>query len=284
MKLLRAIDICAGAGGWAVAARGLPIQIIAAFDWQFDCLLTYRENHPYVQCIQCDVTQFDFSVLRQINIDLILGAIPCEEVSIARNGQPLAKGKIESLRALCDKCTSLHETLDARHWVFEDVAQIVPHCEIMTPYYKLDSQAFSAQRRVRVYLGNVPVPRVDEPSAAVLNDHIRPGPYRRSMRLKDKIPARSFNYNSNRFYPWMPDEKSPTVIGLQSRHDNYAAVAHNDNWRQVEWQELATLQGFPNDYVFIGSPTRVSKMVAQAVQVDTARAILQALCAQVSGG
>jgi site-specific DNA-cytosine methylase len=45
-------------------------------------------------------------------------------------------------------------------------------------------------------------------------------------------------------------------------------------WRQLEWQELATLQGFPSDYVFIGSPSRITKMIAQAVQIDTARAIL----------
>jgi site-specific DNA-cytosine methylase len=56
-----------------------------------------------------------------------------------------------------------------------------------------------------------------------------------------------------------------------------------NGWRQVEWQELAVLQGFPNDYCFCGSPTRVVKMIAQAVQVDTARAILERLIEELVG-
>jgi site-specific DNA-cytosine methylase len=89
-------------------------------------------------------------------------------------------------------------------------------------------------------------------------------------------------YNSTQFYPWMRDEKSPTVINLHSRHDNYAAAQMPDGrWRQLEWQELARLQGFPEDYVFIGSPGRVGKQIGQAVQIDTARAILRALCAEL---
>lgn len=60
---LRAIDICCGAGGWAVAARGLPIQIEYVFDLESDCLLTYKENHPHVEPVCCDVIDFDFSRL-----------------------------------------------------------------------------------------------------------------------------------------------------------------------------------------------------------------------------
>jgi len=41
----------------------------------------------------------------------------------------------------------------------------------------------------------------------------------------------------------------PLSMRAGARHDNYAAV-HADipgEWRQVEWQELARLQGFPED-------------------------------------
>lgn len=47
--------------------------------------------------------------------------------------------------------------------------------------------------------------------------------------------------------------------------------------RAVEWQEAAIAQGFPMDYVFVGSATDVSQMVANAVQVDLAHALLQAM-------
>ena len=106
---------------------------------------------------------------------------------------------------------------------------------------------------------------------------IQPGPYRKSLRISGRTPGRSSIYNSKQFYPWTFGEKSPTVINLCSRHDNYAAVVDGNLVRQLEWQELARLQGFPKDYVFCGTPTRVGKMVAQAVQVDTGKAILKAL-------
>src|SRR5690606_4081992 len=83
MRELVAIDVFAGAGGWAVAARGLPIRIAHAFDIKTDCLATYRQNHPDVKCWQCDVTNYDFT---QFKADVVLGGIPCEDVSAARRG------------------------------------------------------------------------------------------------------------------------------------------------------------------------------------------------------
>jgi site-specific DNA-cytosine methylase len=40
---------------------------------------------------------------------------------------------------------------------------------------------------------------------------------------------------------------------------------------------MASLQGYPADYVFVGSPTDVSVMVGNSVQIDTARAILEGI-------
>lgn len=88
-------------------------------------------------------------------------------------------------------------------------------------------------------------------------------------------------YTSNSFYEWRLDEVSPTVMALGSRYDSYAAIEFERTHRQVEWQEAASLQGFPDDYLFFGTQTKVSKLIAQAVQIDTGRAILQRLCKEV---
>ena len=259
-----------------MAARGLPIQIIAAFDREQDCLETYSENHPGVECVQCDVTDHDFSDWAG-RVDLVLGGIPCEQISAARRGTPLPPEQLAEWHALVDKCLAIPALTKAPWYCYEDVRGILKHLPIFTPSFILDSSTYSAQRRIRAYVGNVPKPDPGN-NQQLFGDFVRPGPYRRSMRLKGREPGRACIYNNSQFYPWMPDEKSPTVIGLQSRHDNYAAAQHKGGWRQLEWQEMAALQGFPQDYVFIGSPTRVAKMVAQAVQIDTARAILKALC------
>jgi len=154
MRDLRAIDLCSGCGGWAVAARGLPIRIEVAVDfWQPACQ-TYRLNHPATDVHCADLR--DPSVQARIEglaagVDLVLGGIPCEWLSSYR--------------------------------------------------------------------------RLTKVKAAELLDPRLPG-------------------------------------GL----------------RQIEWQEAAALQGFPEDYLFYGSPGDVSLQIGRAVQIDTARQILRAIC------
>lgn len=273
--MLKAIDICCGAGGWACAARGLPVQIVAAVDLAEDCLQTYAHNHPGVECIRADVREFDFR--RFAGVDIVLGGIPCEEISAARRGTPTPQHVIAAWRRLVSACLDAVKIVKPkRGWCFEDVVGLRRYLPPTVPCRVIDSAWYSAQRRQRLYVGEFP----DVPpgySRALFRAHMRPGPHRLSARTLTRTPGRSSVYNSQQFYPWEPDRKSPTVICLNSRHDNYAAVLDGKRRRQLEWQELATLQGFPTDYVFIGCPTRVSKMVGQAIQVDTGRAILAAM-------
>lgn len=246
------------------------------FDREEDCLETYKRNHPTVECVQCDVSEYDFSEYAG-KVDLVLGGIPCEDISAARRGVPLPDDKRMSFEYLLDSCLAVPGIVGAQWWCFEDVVDILRFMPLFTPHFVLDSQNFGPQRRKRAYLGNTPMP-ASPGSPLMLKDCIRPGPYRKSLLIRDRVPQRAEVYGSNGFYPWMPDEKSPTVISLNSRHDNYAAMANGDDWRSLEWQELALLQGFPEDYVFMGTPTRVMKMVAQAVETRTGHAILTALC------
>jgi site-specific DNA-cytosine methylase len=278
---LTAIDICAGAGGWAIAARGLPIRIVAAFDRDADCLSTYHENHPDVDCVQCDVLSHNFRPYRGA-VNLVLGGIPCEQISAARRGTPLSDTNRSAFSALVERCLDIPRDIEAPWFCLEDVREIQMYLPIMTPGFLLDSAHFSPQRRIRFYATNLPCPQPDVHDRRTFADCSRPGPYRQSHTLAGRTPGRAAVYNSNQFYPWLPNEKSPTVITLESRHDNCAAAQTPDGrWRQLEWQELARLQGFPEDYLFIGPPGRVTKQVAQAVQIDTARAILRALCRQL---
>ncbi len=80
-KTLRAIDICAGAGGWACAAdrlTGKPIKIVAAIDFAEDCLATYKYNHDKpggvaegAEFICSDAREVDY--LKWKGIDLAIG-------------------------------------------------------------------------------------------------------------------------------------------------------------------------------------------------------------------
>ncbi len=284
-KRIKAIDVCAGAGGWAVAARDLPIDIVMAFDRDDLCLETYALNHPGVECVLCDVSEHDFGQYADTGIDLVLGGIPCEDISAARRGVPLPDETKASFLALVKACLEVPRAIGAAHWCYEDVVDLlrfIHDVELFVPNFVLDSAQFSPQRRKRVYFGNLPKP-AGRGDGRVLASCLRPGPYRVSSAIKDREPSRSEVYGGKKFYPWEPQEKSPTVLCHSSRRDHYLAVRNGDGWRQPEWQELAVLQGFPEDYVFVGPPTRVAKMVGQAVQIDTARAILEALVIHTNG-
>lgn len=102
MRDLTAIDVCCGAGGWAVAARGLPIKIVKAYDLQADCLETYAYNHPGTETVQMDATAIDW--IKNRGIDIVLGGIPCETVTPARKNRknPVSARELASWHALID--------------------------------------------------------------------------------------------------------------------------------------------------------------------------------------
>ena len=278
MKKLRAIDACSGAGGWACAARGLPIEIVAAFDREADALATYKLNHPAVETVLCDVVAQDFA--RWQGVDLILAGIPCETLSPARNNCPPLRRELSELRALLKKLLELPAQLNARWYCFEDVLQLGAWLPRRTPRFQLDAASWSPQSRKRLYVGNTPSPGSGN-CVAQLRDVLRPGPHRLSGRIFGKRRPEPNGKSRTTFKPWFPDAKSKTVLGFSSRRDAEMATPHPLGWRQLEWQELAALQGFPSDYLFIGNPGRVAKMIGQAIQVDTGAAILRALCADL---
>lgn len=284
---LRVIDLCSGAGGWACAARGLPLSIVAAVDCWDLALRTYRHNFPGTETIEGDLRQA--ALVQQLaeswrgRVDVVLGGIPCEWLSVYRNLNGVAEAERESHRRLLDNVLWLVRELSPRWWCLEDVIQLRRELPPLTPYHLLDARWWSPQRRKRLFVGEFPVPK--RPAKLVseqltLGQCLRPGPYRMGVRAMQREPRRSFAFTRSAALAVEPGRKGPTVVCLSSRRDGEVLVRDErvpGGWRQPEWQEWARLQGFPEDYVFVGSPEAVWKMVGQAVQIDLGSAILRAM-------
>lgn len=119
----------------------------------------------------------------------------------------------------------------------------------------------------------------------MMRDRLRPGPYRIGPRAAHRTPVVRNTFSRSETLAAYPDAKSPTVMRWSSRRDAEMVVVDPGipgGKRQGEWQEAALLQGFPEDYVFWGSPSDVAAMVGDAVQIDTARAILEAIASVAS--
>ena len=286
---LRAIDLCAGAGGWACAARGTGIQITHAFDRWPAAAMTYRINHPDTQVADADLFEAETqATIRGLKgqVDVVLGGIPCEWLSIIRNGwnpKTLPKPReIEEGRALLDAVLTLVEYLDPRWWCLEDVIGLRHELPPMTPYAVLNAHHWSAQRRKRLFVGHFPMPAKPKKKPGILADFLGPGPYRIGRRTWPRVIKRRECFDGTSCVPAFPAEKAPTVTGAtSSRRDADLAVVDPSlpgGKRQMEWQEAARLQGFPSDYLFFGSPTDVARQIGQAIQIDLGHAILEAMC------
>ena len=288
MADLRAIDLCAGAGGWAAAARGLPIQVLLAVDVWKPALMTYQINHP-----DTGVIAWDCSRLAELwppdqcrgQVDLVLGGIPCQWISVYRGkglrNEP-SEQEVEKQRSLLDSILDWIRLVDPPYYCLEDVRGLIKEIPPLTPYQVIDSAEFSGQRRKRVYVGRFPSPP-PQANGQVLGDYLRPGPYRVGPRLWPRELTTSRSFSRSNALKADPERKAPTVVAITSRRDAEIGIVADHlpgGKRQYEWQEAARLQGFPEDYLFWGSPTDVGQMIGNAVQIDTGRAILKAICSQ----
>lgn len=104
---MTAIDLCCGAGGWACAAAGFDVDWLAVIDIDPIPLATWRANHA-AQHPQCRVIRADLAdpaataQLVGMCPDIIVGGIPCEQVSQARAGAPLSTADLAAWHQLID--------------------------------------------------------------------------------------------------------------------------------------------------------------------------------------
>lgn len=282
-RSLGAIDLCGGAGGWACAARGLPIQMLAAVDMWPPACRTYEINHPGTQIICGDLREAELqkTLIEKFagRVDLIVGGVPCEWLTRYRSLRQVNAVERASERATLDSVLALVKALAPRYWCLEDVEGLIAELPILTPYVKINSAAYSPQRRKRVYVGQFPSPSPGR-SKRTLRHAIRPGPYRIGSMSFQRTPVISRTFNRGTVLAAHLDRKAPTVCDYGSRRDGELVLVDPSlpgGKRQLEWQEGAALQGFPSHYLFYGCPGDVSRMVARAIQIDTGRAILKAI-------
>ncbi len=281
MERIKAIDLCGGCGGWACAAAGLPIDIVFAVDFWEPACRTYELNHPNTQVLCEDVrsNKTRAFVGGVGDVDLVLGAIPCNWLSSYRSLCKVDAAEQADQRATLDAVLAIVKLIEPKYWCIEDVKQLARELPIFTPWEEINARHFSAQRRKRIFVGDFPRPP-KQTCDRLLRDAILPGPYRIGRRAFGRRPELSRTFTKETTLGAPLDRKAPTVTGQCSRRDAEMVVVDPSmpgGIRNFEWQEMALLQGFPRDYLFYGSPTDVMTQVGGAVQIDTARAILQAI-------
>jgi len=302
---LRAIDLCCGAGGWACAARGLPIEFIACVDLADDCLETWRTNHR-ADHPDCQLKRIDLSdpvdsgafarwAVGQ-NIDLILGGIPCEQVSIMRQS-PLSDESLADWHRLIDHCLMTVQACRAPYWCFEDVIQIDRHLPGPLLYgseitvRRIDASLYGPQKRIRSFFGAFPPPTPPGDGARrTLRDCLRPGPHLTIAAEETferlRYPGRAITLLSGDATARVLDLDSPAPTVLaggphrgQRQRRNWCVEDDRGRLRVLSLQEFAAIQGFPEDFLFSCGACRAQEMVGRAIPIYVGRAILKAILA-----
>jgi site-specific DNA-cytosine methylase len=295
---LRAIDLCCGAGGWACAARGLPIRWVAVADLAADCIETWELNHaadhPDCRRLLVDLANEDgIAAVRRAaeGVDLVVGGIPCEELSCARGAAPVTEARMSGWYAMTDNVLRLVAELSPRWWAIEDVIQIERHLPLpieigwTISWRRIEAGDFGPQRRLRTFLGEFPDPQ-PEPGPRTLGDCLRPGPHRTIAAAESYSAHYPGHHNSchlgrDRLREIRAADPCPTVMGGINRGSRqrraFMTRGGGGRLRQIDWRELAIAQGFPEDYLFVGGYQRVEKMIGQAISIHVGRAILKAI-------
>jgi site-specific DNA-cytosine methylase len=291
---LIAVDLCCGAGGWACAARGLPIRFALVADLAADCLETWRVNHlrdhPGCLMLRGDLSLAEsreqiLAALGTRKIDVVLGGIPCEPVSSARGAVRASDGEMDSWHRLLDSCLALVAALRPRWWAIEDVIQIERHlplplvCGRATPFRRIEAADFGPQRRLRTFLGKFPDP-LPEDGPRCLGDVLDPGPWM-SVPAAEACERTNGCVGRDKVRVLDPSKPSWTVMGALDRSSrrrrSWMIETADGRLRKLDWREAALLQGFPRDSIFCAGHMRTQKMIGQAVSIHVGRAILKAI-------
>lgn len=302
--VLRAVDLCCGSGGWAVAGRGLPIRWVAVADWARDCLETWRQNHaraqPQTHLVLADLSTAEgaesvLAACRSHAVDLVVGGIPCEQLSVARGANKVGAAELALLHTLIDRMFGVVRSLRPRWFCFEDIIQVEKHLpapiELGLPYewQRIEASDYGPQARLRTFVGSFPAPGPAEPGPRTLRDCLRPGPHMAegSPEAYELVPQaagrNAARVGNDKMRVLDPESPSPTIMGALSRGSRKRrafTILSDDRPRTLSWQEAALLQGFPDDYLFAASYMRTEKMVGQAIPIPVGRAILKAIVAR----
>jgi len=123
------IDLFSGAGGFSLGFDKAGFKNIFSIDIQKDYCETYKENFPKHNLIQQDITKLSESeikdLIKDIEIDVIIGGPPCQGFSIAGN---IGRQFIDDPRnRLFKEFVRIVNIVNPKYFVMENVARLYTH-------------------------------------------------------------------------------------------------------------------------------------------------------------
>jgi DNA (cytosine-5)-methyltransferase 1 len=123
MDNLNFIEVCSGCGG--LSSGFIKEGFFPIFFNELDktCCKTLKKNHPDTDIKQCDMNSIDFSVYNDIQIDVLMGGVPCQSFSQAGK----RKGLDDSRGNLILSFSNIIKDVNPRSFLIENVVGLTTH-------------------------------------------------------------------------------------------------------------------------------------------------------------
>jgi DNA (cytosine-5)-methyltransferase 1 len=294
------IELCAGAGGQALGLEQAGFRHVALVELDANCCQTLRANRPNWNVIEADLNHFDGRPYA--GVDLVAGGLPCPPFSKAgkqlgkldeRNLFPAALRLVSEIQPRAVLIENVRGLLDA---VFDDYRQHIAgelrRLGYICNWRLLNASDFGVpQLRPRV-------------NFVALREDLWPR-FRWPYPYEDGAPSVGdalFDLMASRGWEgalaWraQANEVAPTIVGGSKKHGGpdlgptrakraWASLGVNGHLIAAEPPEpgfvgnpyltvrmVARLQGFPDDWQFVGRKTTAYRQVGNAFPPPVARA------------
>lgn len=291
---MRVVDLFCGCGGLSLGFQEAGNEIVASYDNWDAAMDVYRLNfkHPVFKADLMNTDKVS-PAIRAFAPSMIIGGPPCQDYSSA------GKRDENGGRAILTvKFAEIVTYVKPQWFVMENVSNILKYSKVFDAMdifrksgYGLSYAVLNAaqcgvpQRRKRFFM----VGKLGEKDGffdEFFTKHLSP----KEMTMRDyfgeSLGVQAY-YRHPRSYArrgvFSIDEPSPTIRGVNRPMPAGYQLHHNDpvttldGIRPLSTLERAEVQTFPKDFIWIGSKTDVEQMIGNAVPVNLARYVANAI-------
>lgn len=304
---MKIVSLFSGAGGLDLGLVQAGHEIIWANDIYEDAVATYRRNigsHVSTRNI-CSIPSDEIPVS-----DVVVGGFPCQGFSVANWGRVVddERNKLyrEMVRVISDKQPRFFVAENVKGLISLGKGEVLKRIilDFSEAGYSVQWQVLNAadygvpQKRMRFVMLGVrkdiaipytlfpPKPTHQDPNAKQRDPSLNPWltvgkalAHFPEPEEAPEIPNHVCSRYKLRFNGYLghryidPDQPAPTVTGRGDEKGGVVVLHHPKNHRRMSVRELATVQSFPDDFVFEGTKTSAYRQIANAVPPALGRAI-----------
>ncbi len=292
---MKAVDLFAGCGGMSLGFSKSGVQVVAAYENWRSAINVYSKNFKNHKIFDYDLNEVDkvSRMIKKMGVDVIIGGPPCQDFSHAGKRQ-------ESNRAnLTVSFAEIILQVEPKYFVMENVDRIknsstykVARHMLVNAGYKLsehvlDSSFFKVpQRRKRFFCFGSRYEEINDYISEYIDIKKSSDPMTLREYLGDELGVTTYyrhprNYNRRGIFsidepaPTMRGVNRPVPKGYKGHHGDPVKVSKG--LRHLTTMERGRVQTFPKCFKWEGSKTDLELMIGNAVPVNLARFVAQAL-------